>query len=92
MTAYLERTELGTIVQAINVAVQFCRNCTPVAVHVHSTVPQPYRDRGSVAVRCGAVLYVTVYVQRDRTASRLILRYRPERQIVQISAKFRFSV
>ena len=39
------------------------------------------------AVRCGAVLYVTVYVQRDRTASRLILR-----QIAQISAKFRFSV
>ena len=29
---------------------------------------------GCGAVRCGAVLYVTVYVQRDRTASRLILR------------------
>ena len=47
---------------------------------------------GSVAVWCGAVLYVTVYVQRDRTASRLILRYGSERQIAQISAKFRFSV
>ena len=32
---------------------------------------------GSVRLRCGAVLYVTVYVQRDRTASRLILRYGP---------------
>ena len=36
---------------------------------------------GSVAVRCGAVIYVTVYVQRDRTASRLILRYGPKRKI-----------
>ena len=46
----------------------------------------------AVVVRCSAVLYVTVYAQRDRMASRLILRYGPERQIAQISVKFRFSV
>ena len=35
---------------------------------------------GSVAVRlrCGAVIYVTVYVQRDRTASRLIFEIRAQ--------------
>ena len=71
VAVYLERTELGTIMRAINVAVQVLQELYPVAqllhIHVHCTcrvAPEVYLSSLTVGIRCSprsarrcAVLY-----------------------------------